>query len=204
MTDSHKTLKPENYLENIKNSYLEGYKSSVENRMLYQFKNSPENFPLYKENNWNITLIQLDSDFFEYPNLILISNDSDQIDCIYKDEQDDKLYLSQNYSQNVNSPEKYVYEELPIIDFNNSDWIMEVFYGPIEVKNSNLSNRLETYFDAGKRKANEHLWHYKKLSTQRMKDKSHKTISPFNHLDLDDMKRIVHDETFNYQIDQGL
>jgi len=204
MSNSHETLQPEIYLEKIKESYLEGYKDSVEKRMLYQFKNSPENFPIFKDSKWNITLIQLDSDFFEYPNVILISNNPEQNEYIYKDKQYDKIYLSQNYSQDVNSPEKYIYKELPIIDFNNSDWVMEIFFGPIEIIDYQLSNRLETYYSAGKRKASEHLRDYKEVSTQKMKDKNHQNISPFNHLNLDDMKRIVHDDTFDYQINQGL
>ena len=37
-----------------------------------------------------------------------------------------------------------------------------------------------------------------------MTDKSHEEVQPFNHLDLDSMKDIVNDETFTYQINQGL
>ncbi|KEK45330.1 putative phage protein [Staphylococcus aureus 1101-1 2010] len=41
-------------------------------------------------------------------------------------------------------------------------------------------------------------------SKEKLINKAHDEIQPFNHLDLNSMKKIVDDITFSYQIEQGL
>ncbi|MCG2102877.1 hypothetical protein K4O90_08785 [Staphylococcus epidermidis] len=186
------------YLE----KFLDGYRNVVNKRYIYQFQSNPEAFPFVKDNDYKISIILLNEEFFEYPKVIVISNDSSMKE-VYDYTKQDKAYLSKNYVSYIYKHLSYVHDCLNIINTKEHTVFMITYhneYPPKKIAEYTLDN----FYTYGKEFAEEHFRKFQKISREKMTDKSHEEVQPFNHLDLDSMKDIVNDETFTYQIDQGL
>ncbi|WP_347132091.1 hypothetical protein [Staphylococcus hominis] len=192
--------------EDIMNVYLEkfldGYRDVVNKRYIYQFQSNPEAFPFVKDNDYKISIVLLNEDFFEYPKVIVISNDS-SMEKIYDYTTQDEAYLSKNYVSYVYKQLSYVRDCLNIINTEEHTAHMITYHGKYPLKEI-LDYKLDDFYKYGKEFAEKHFRKFEKISQEKMTDKSHEEVQPFNHLDLDSMKDIVNDETFTYQINQGL
>ena len=192
--------------EDIMNVYLEkfldGYRDVVNKRYIYQFQSNPEAFPFVKDNDYKISIVLLNEDFFEYPKVIVISNDS-SMEKIYDYTTQDEAYLSKNYVSYVYKQLSYVRDCLNIINTEEHTVHMITYHGKYPLKEI-LDYKLDDFYKYGKEFAEKHFRKFEKISQEKMTDKSHEEVQPFNHLDLDSMKDIVNNETFTYQINQGL
>ncbi|MHD0382857.1 hypothetical protein ACY2C9_07940 [Staphylococcus simulans] len=192
--------------EDVMNEYLEkfldGYRNVVNKRYIYQFQSNPEAFPFIKDNDYKISIVLLNKEFFEYPKVIIISNDSDMKE-IYDYTTEDESYLSENYVSYIFDPISYVRNCLNLINIEEHTFFMSIYHGEYPPSKI-LSYKLDGFYSEGKNFAEKHFRKFNEISQEKMIDKSHEEVQPFNHLDLNSMKDIVNDETFTYQIDQGL
>ncbi|UBV35686.1 hypothetical protein JGY90_05375 [Staphylococcus xylosus] len=184
------------------NSFLEGYKYVVNNRFIYQYESNPEAFPFMEKDNYTLSVILLNDSFFEYPKVIVISNKANA-NFEYNHRNEDKYRLSQNFIDYTKRSEKYVLDHLNIIDQSNNLYYIDLFHSeyPFDEVKDFLIDEFET---KGRRRAEKDYKNFTNSSQTMMKNKTHKEVSPFNHLDLESMKTLVKDETFSYQINQGL
>jgi len=185
-------------LKEIKTKFFEGYKIAVENRYKYLFQSNPESFPFYQEKNWKINLIILPN-FFEDMYVVLIS-DSDKLKDNKKINLSDNMNLDKlqkNHIDLIKHSKSYIENHSKYVNQNKDSYFLEQY------RHSNFLIP-DIFTSIGKSQADYDYQNFQKLSTERMKNKSHEQVSPFNHLNLEDMKRVVNDETFSYQIDQGL
>lgn len=194
--EENKTLKE--YLR----KFLEGYKYVVENRYNYQFSSNPEAFPFMRKDDYKISIFYLNQSFFEEPCIVVISNDS-KLKEIYNFRNIDIKYLSKHFTSYIYDSKKYVEEQSGLLDFNNYIYYTSIYYGKY-IGTVILQNNLDLFFNYGKRLANDHYNTLISKSKERLINKAHDEIQPFNHLDLNSMKEIVDDITFSYQIEQGL
>lgn len=192
--------------ENVMNVYLEkfldGYRDVVNKRYIYQFQSNPEAFPFVKENDYKISIVLLNEEFFEYPKVIVISNNSSMKE-VYDYTTEDKAYLSKNYVSYIYNQLSYVRDCLNIINTEEHTVFMITYHSEYPPKKIS-DYMLDKFYTNGKGFAEEHFRKFEKISQEKMTDKSHEEVQPFNHLDLNSMKDIVNDETFTYQINQGL
>lgn len=185
-------------LNKLKNSFFEGYRSAVENRYKYLYTSNPESFPFYQSKQWKINLIILPT-FFDNRYLFLIS-DNEKL----KDNQKQDLSIELNthdlqkyYTDYIQKSDEYIKENSNFVDVNNDNYfIVSRYY--LDMINDDF---LKIY---GEDQARRDYEHFKSISSERMDYKDHEQVLPFNHLNLEDMKRIVNDDTFSYQLDQGL
>lgn len=184
------------------NSFLKGYEYVVNNRFIYQYESNPEAFPFMKKENYTLSVILLNDSFFEYPIVIVISNKSDaNFEYDYRNE--DKYKLSQNFIDYTKKSEKYILDHLNIIDQSNILYYIDLFHS--EYPFDEVKDFLIDEFEAsGRRRAEKDYKIFTNSSQTMMKNKTHEEVSPFNHLNLENMKTLVQDETFSYQINQGL
>lgn len=197
--EEHKSIQIANaYLH----EFLEGYKFVVNERYFYQYQSNPEAFPFMKKENYRCSIVLLNEKFFEYSKVIIFTNDIN-IKHEYNLQKEDSSALSKNYTNYIYNADDYVREQTNIIDDDNFIYYVSIFHDEYPFKETR-EFILDSYNQDGKRFAEKQYQKYFEASNEKMSDKSHKTASPFNHLNLDDMKRIVHDDTFDYQINQGL
>ncbi|HDH6298652.1 TPA: hypothetical protein PI779_002260 [Staphylococcus aureus LTCF-1-12] len=194
--EENKTLKE--YLRN----FLEGYKYVVENRYIYQFSSNPEAFPFMRKDDYKISIFYLNQSFFEEPCIVVISNDS-KLKEIYNFRNTDIKHLSKHFTSYIYDSKKYVEEQSGLLDFNNYIYYTSIYYGKY-IGTVIIQNNLDLFFNYGKRLANDHYNTLISKSKEKLINKAHDEIQPFNHLDLNSMKKIVDDITFSYQIEQGL
>ena len=185
-------------LKEWKNNFFDSYKRTVENRYKYQYMSNPESFPFYQEKKWKIILIKL-PDFFKDTYVVLIS-DNDDLEDNQTIDLSDSLNLDdlqKNYIDFINYSDSYIENYSEYIDQTKDSYYLYKYRYPnlIFPNTFTLNGEHQAYYD---------YQSFQKLSSERMENKSHEQVSPFNHLNLDDMKRVVNDETFSYQIDQGL
>lgn len=183
-------------------SFLEGYRFVIENRYSFQYESNPEAFPFMKNDNYTISIILLNASFFEYPNVIIISNDP-TLEKEYDFRNQNSTELSKHYSMYTHESEAYIINQLDVVNLENYNYYTTIFHGTYP-DYSILEYKIENFYNYGKRFAEDHFTKFTKISQERMIDKLHNEIQPFNHLDLSSMKYVVNDETFSYQINQGL
>ncbi|MCQ3816508.1 hypothetical protein JGY88_10455 [Staphylococcus xylosus] len=184
------------------NSFLEGYRYVVNNRFIYQYESNPEAFPFMKKDNYTLSVILLNDSFFEYPKVIVISNKTNaNFEYDYRNE--DKYELSQNFIDYTNQSEKYVLDNLNIIKKSNDLCFINIFHSeyPFDKVRKFIT---DNFITQGRRRVEKDYENFTTSSQTIMKNKTHEKVSPFNHLNLENMKALVEDETFSYQINQGL
>lgn len=185
-------------LKEIKTKFFEGYKIAVENRYKYLFQSNPESFPFYQEKKWKIILIKL-PDFFNDTYVVLISDNDDLEDNQTIDLSDilNLDNLQKNHTDLIRHSKLYIENHSKYVNQNKDSYFLDQY--------RDSSYLIPNIFTLnGEHQAEYDYQNFQKLSSERMENKSHEQVSPFNHLNLDDMKRVVNDETFSYQIDQGL
>lgn len=186
------------------NSFLKGYRNVVNNRFVYQYENTPEAFPFMKKDNYILSVILLNDSFFEYPKVIVISNQNN-MDFEYDYSDENKEELSRDFINYIRRSEEYVLDTLNIIDKTNNLYFIEKLYGKGSYPFDKIKEyKIENFENAGRKRAEYDYGNFIESSQTRMKNKDHKEVSPFNHLDLENMKTLVQDDTFSYQINQGL
>lgn len=188
----------EKYLDD----FLSSYRSAVKNRMISQYNSNPETFPFMEDENYYIGLIKLNDKFFEYSDVVIITNKNiNDLNLDYRNQ--DNVELSKTATKYIRQPIEYIFDVLKIFNFDDYKTFINIvhhFDDFKEYKNYKGKN----FQRDGSKLAEKHLKNYEKLSTERMSTKKHTKVSPFNHLKLDDMVRVVKDPTFEYQINQGL
>ncbi|ELP43412.1 TPA: hypothetical protein O7963_002690 [Staphylococcus aureus] len=155
-----------------------------------------------RKDDYKISIFYLNQSFFEEPCIVVISNDS-KLKEIYNFRNIDIKYLSKHFTSYIYDSKKYVEEQSGLLDFNNYIYYTSIYYGKY-IGTVILQNNLDLFFNYGKRLANDHYNTLISKSKERLINKAHDEIQPFNHLDLNSMKEIVDDITFSYQIEQGL
>lgn len=194
-----KKLNISHYLD----GFIKGYRYVVSNRYSYQYNNTPEAFPFMEEDEYKSSLVLLNEDFFEYPEVIIFTNDP-SIENTYDLRKQDKSILSKNFTQFINEPETYVEKYCDILDTNNYIYFIDVYHF-YEMQSDKVKDyQIEEFYKSGKRFARNHFDRFMKNSKEQMIDKTHEKVQPFNHLNLDELKNIVNDTTFSYQINQGI
>lgn len=184
------------------NKFLSGYRDVVNTRYFYQFQSSPEAFPLFEDANYKISIVLLNEEFFEYPKVVVISNNS-IMESFYDYRNQELHALSEKYTSYIYDPEAYVRDHLNIVNTDENVMYISTYHGEFPI-NKPLDYKLDDYYRAGKHFAENHFRKFNNVSKERMADKSHEEVQPFNHLDLNSMKKVVNDKTFTYQINQGL
>ncbi|HBY82120.1 MULTISPECIES: hypothetical protein [Staphylococcus] len=184
------------------NKFLSGYRDVVNTRYFYQFQSSPEAFPLFEDANYKISIVLLNEEFFEYPKVVIISNNS-IMESFYDYRSQELHALSEKYTSYIYDPEAYVRDHLNIVNTDENVMYISTYHGEFPI-NKPLDYKLDDYYRAGKHFAENHFRKFNNVSKERMTDKSHEEVQPFNHLDLNSMKKVVNDKTFTYQINQGL
>lgn len=111
--------------------------------------------------------------------------------------------MSKHFTSYIYDSKKYVEEQSGLLDFNNYIYYTSIYCGKY-IGAVILQNNLDLFFNYGKRLANDHYNTLISKSKEKLINKAHDEIQPFNHLDLNSMKKIVDDITFSYQIEQGL
>lgn len=182
--------------------FLKSYRNAVEYRMISQYNSNPETFPFMEEENYYIGLIKLNEKFFEYSDVVIITNKNiDVLNLDYRHQ--DNVQLSKTATNYIREPIKYIVDVLKIFNFDDYKTFINIVHHIDDFKE--YKNFIgENFQNDGSKLAEKHLKKYEKLSTERMSHKKHSKVSPFNHLKLEDMVRIVDDATFKYQINQGL
>lgn len=188
----------EKYLDD----FLSSYRNAVKNRMISQYNSNPETFPFMEDENYYIGLIKLNEKFFEYSDVVIITNKNiKNLNLDYRNQ--DNVELSKVATSYIRNPIEYIVDVLKIFNFDDYNTFMNIvhFIDDFKEYKNHIRDNLRS---DGSKLAEEHLEKYEKLSMERMSSKKHGKVSPFNHLKLDDMVRVVNDTTFEYQINQGL
>ncbi|PTI97371.1 hypothetical protein BU054_06915 [Staphylococcus simulans] len=145
--------------EDVMNEYLEkfldGYRNVVNKRYIYQFQSNPEAFPFIKDNDYKISIVLLNKEFFEYPKVIIISNDSDMKE-IYDYTTEDESYLSENYVSYIFDPISYVRNCLNLINIEEHTFFMSIYHGEYPPSKI-LSYKLDGFYSEGKNFAEKHF-----------------------------------------------
>lgn len=182
--------------------FLSSYRTAVKNRMISQYNSNPETFPFMEDENYYIGLIKLNEKFFEYSDVVIITNKNiKNLNLDYRNQ--DNVELSNTATNYIRNPKDYIVDILKIFNFDDYKTFITIVHHFDDFKEYK-NYRREVFQKEGSELAEEHLNKYEKLSTERMTIKKHNKVSPFNHLKLDDMIRVVDDPTFEYQINQGL
>ncbi|WP_312039856.1 hypothetical protein [Macrococcoides bohemicum] len=191
-------------LDDLKNDFIEGYKENVDNRYSALLQSNSESFPLYhlSEENLYISLVKLNDTFFTYPNIVIISNKAMKIQYDFSHQKND--FLSEEYTDYINQSEKYVIEYLNIVDKKKDIIYALTNHGSLDIEDYDIQLNKNYYLKQGRKNADSDYVLFEYLSKEKMNHKSHDKVSPFNHLNLEDMMRVVNDDTFTYQIEQGL
>lgn len=184
------------------NKFLSGYRDVINTRYFYQFQSNPDAFPFFEDANYRISIVLLNEEFFEYPKVVIISNDS-IMESFYDYRSQELHTLSEKYTSYIYDPETYVRDHLKIVNTDENIVYISTYHGEFPI-NKPSDYKLDDYYTAGKHFAEKHFRKFNHVSKEKMIDKSHEEVQPFNHLDLNSMKEVVNDETFTYQIDQGL
>ncbi|MEB6226395.1 hypothetical protein MXM59_04105 [Mammaliicoccus sciuri] len=188
----------EKYLDD----FLSSYRNAVKNRMISQYNSNPETFPFMEDENYYIGLIKLNDKFFEYSDVVIITNKNiNDLNLDYRNQ--DNVELSKTATKYIRQPIEYIFDVLKIFNFDDYKTFINIVHHFDDFKEYK-NYRGKNFQRDGSKLAEKHLKNYEKLSTERMSSKKHGKVSPFNHLKLDDMVRVVDDKTFEYQINQGL